>query len=118
MSLPGPTGRSRRSWWSAPAPAGWRPPASPPSAAISVTVLEAAEPGRRAGPAGRAEPAPQELIGIVDWRLSELERLGVEIRYDIWAEQDDVLALAPDVVDRRDRRAAAEPAARRAAAIW
>jgi NADPH-dependent 2,4-dienoyl-CoA reductase/sulfur reductase-like enzyme len=40
----------------------------------------------------------RELIGIVDWRLSELERLGVEIRYDIWAEKEDVLQLSPDVV--------------------
>ncbi len=40
----------------------------------------------------------RELIGIIDWRLAELERLGVEIRYDTWAEKDDVLALSPDVV--------------------
>ena len=38
------------------------------------------------------------MIGIVDWRLAELERLGVEIRYDLFAEADDVLAEAPDVV--------------------
>jgi NADPH-dependent 2,4-dienoyl-CoA reductase/sulfur reductase-like enzyme len=43
-------------------------------------------------------PRRKELIGIVDWRLAELERLGVEIRYDTWAEKDDVLSLTPDVV--------------------
>ena len=43
-------------------------------------------------------PRRRELIGIVDWRLSELDRLGVEIRYDTWAEKDDVLSLDPDVV--------------------
>ncbi|MBL8585008.1 MAG: NADH:flavin oxidoreductase [Rhizobiaceae bacterium] len=43
-------------------------------------------------------PRRRELIGIVDWRVAELERLGVEIRYDILAEADDVLSLAPDCV--------------------
>ena len=38
------------------------------------------------------------MIGIVDWRVAELEHLGVPIRYDTWAEKDDVLALEPDVV--------------------
>jgi len=40
----------------------------------------------------------REMIGIVDWRLDELERLGVLIRYDTWAERETVLALDPDVV--------------------
>ncbi|MEI4471022.1 oxidoreductase [Frigidibacter sp. MR17.24] len=40
----------------------------------------------------------REMIGIVDWRLAELERLGVEIRYNAYAEAADVTALAPDVV--------------------
>jgi N-methyl-L-proline demethylase len=64
----------------------------------SVTVLEAT--GQAGGQVRLATQSPRrkELIGIVDWRLSELERLGVEIRYDIWAEKDDVLALDPDVV--------------------
>ena len=39
-----------------------------------------------------------DLIGIVDWRASELERLGVELRLNCFAEPDDVLALAPDIV--------------------
>jgi 2,4-dienoyl-CoA reductase-like NADH-dependent reductase (Old Yellow Enzyme family)/thioredoxin reductase len=63
-----------------------------------VTVLEAAS---RAGGQVRLaafNPRRRELIGIVDWRLAELERLGAEIRYDTWAEMDDVLALGPDVV--------------------
>ena len=40
----------------------------------------------------------RDLIAIVDWRLSELDKLGVEIRYDTYAEPDDVLALSPDAV--------------------
>src|SRR5690606_19481313 len=63
-----------------------------------VTVLEAS--GQAGGQVRLAahNPRRKELIGIVDWRLAELERLGVEIRYDTWAEKDDVLALEPDVV--------------------
>ena len=63
-----------------------------------VTVLEAAD---RAG--GQVvllaqNPRRREMIGIVDWRLAELERLGVEIRYDTLAEADDVMALDPEMV--------------------
>jgi N-methyl-L-proline demethylase len=64
----------------------------------SVTVLEAASQAGGQIRLAAQSPRRKELIGIVDWRLSELERLGVEMRYDIWAEKDDVLALAPEVV--------------------
>lgn len=40
----------------------------------------------------------RELIGIIDWRVSECERLGVRFRYNCYAEAEEVLALAPDVV--------------------
>ena len=43
-------------------------------------------------------PRRREMIGIVDWRLAECARLGVEIRYDSLAEVGDVLAEKPDVV--------------------
>ena len=39
-----------------------------------------------------------ELVGIVDWRLSELERLGVTMHFNSFADRDTVLAAAPDVV--------------------
>ncbi|PZQ96589.1 MAG: N-methylproline demethylase [Cereibacter sphaeroides] len=45
-----------------------------------------------------ANPRRKEMIGIVDWRLQELARLGVEIRYNVFAEASDVLAEKPDVV--------------------
>jgi len=63
-----------------------------------VTVLEAS--GQAGGQVRLAaqNPRRKELIGIVDWRLAELERLGAEIRYETWAEADDVLALKPDAV--------------------
>jgi N-methyl-L-proline demethylase len=43
-------------------------------------------------------PRRRELVGIVDWRLAELERLGVQVRYDTVAEAEHVMALAPEVV--------------------
>ena len=63
-----------------------------------VTVMEAAAQAGGQVRLATQNPRRRELIGIVDWRLAELDRLGVEIRYDRWAEKDDVLALAPDVV--------------------
>jgi NADPH-dependent 2,4-dienoyl-CoA reductase/sulfur reductase-like enzyme len=39
-----------------------------------------------------------ELIGIIDWRVEQCERLGVEMRYNTYADTDDVLALNPDIV--------------------
>lgn len=38
------------------------------------------------------------MLGIIDWRLARCEALGVEIRYNVWAEAEDVLAEKPDVV--------------------
>jgi 2,4-dienoyl-CoA reductase-like NADH-dependent reductase (Old Yellow Enzyme family) len=43
-------------------------------------------------------PRRRELIGVVDWRLAQLERLGVALRFATYAEADDVLAENPDVV--------------------
>ena len=63
-----------------------------------VTVLEASSQAGGQVRLATQNPRRKELIGIIDWRLAELDRLGVEIRYDNWAEKDDVLALSPDVV--------------------
>ena len=40
----------------------------------------------------------RDMVGIIDWRLAQCEKLGVEIRYNNWAEADDVLSENPDVV--------------------
>jgi NADPH-dependent 2,4-dienoyl-CoA reductase/sulfur reductase-like enzyme len=43
-------------------------------------------------------PRRKDLMGIVEWRVSELARLGVDVRYDVVAEGSDVTGLDPDVV--------------------
>lgn len=40
----------------------------------------------------------RDLIGLVDWRVSELERAGVDIRTNIFAEASDIIAENPDIV--------------------
>jgi len=40
----------------------------------------------------------RDIISIVDWRVSELEHLGVAVHYNTYADGADVLALHPDVV--------------------
>lgn len=64
----------------------------------SVTVLEAMPwAGGQIRLAVR-NPRRIDLIGIVDWRVSELERLGVEVRYGTFADVALVQSLDPDVV--------------------
>ncbi len=43
-------------------------------------------------------PRRRDLLGIVEWRLSELDRLGVDVRYDTVADADVIAELYPDVV--------------------
>ncbi len=40
----------------------------------------------------------KEMKGIIDWRIAELERLGVTTKFNVWAETADVLAYRPDIV--------------------
>ncbi len=63
-----------------------------------VVVFEATE--RAGGQVLLAARAPRrrELIGIIDWRLAQLDALGVDIRYATYAGAAEVLAEAPDVV--------------------
>ena len=63
-----------------------------------VVVLEAQDqPGGQVRLIARTRRR-SDMIGIVDWRVAELERLGVEIRFNTYAGQDDVLAENPDIV--------------------
>ncbi|OCJ07103.1 N-methylproline demethylase [Rhizobium sp. AC27/96] len=64
----------------------------------TVDVLEAS--GKAGGQVNllTRNPRRKEMIGIIDWRLSELERLGVTIHYDVYAGADEVMAFEPDLV--------------------
>jgi N-methyl-L-proline demethylase len=63
-----------------------------------VLVMEAAE-----RPGGQIRLTAQstrrrEMISIIDWRMAQCEKLGVAFRFNCWAEAEEVLAEAPDVV--------------------
>ena len=63
-----------------------------------VVVLEAAEaPGGQVRLAA-ASPRRRDLMGIIDWRVSEALLAGVRIRYGVFADRDTVLEENPDVV--------------------
>ncbi len=64
----------------------------------AVTVFEAAEQAGGQVLLIARSPRRRELIGIIDWRLAELERLGVGLRTSTWATAEDVRAEGPDVV--------------------
>lgn len=64
----------------------------------SVTVLEAMPWAGGQMQLVTRNARRRDLVGIVDWRLSELERLGADIRYDTFADADLVASLSPDVV--------------------
>ncbi len=68
-----------------------------------VTVLEAAPVvGGQVNLAAR-NPRRVDLVGIVDWRLGELDRLGVELRLDTLADADMVRGIVGGgLVDRAD----------------
>ncbi|MBD0416994.1 NADH:flavin oxidoreductase [Oryzicola mucosus] len=63
-----------------------------------VVVLEAA--GQAGGQIRLTAQSPRrhEMISIIDWRLAQCDRLGVKIRYNLWADTDTILAEQPDVV--------------------
>lgn len=63
-----------------------------------VVVLEASS-----DPGGQvnllvANDRRRDLIGAVDWRVDQARRHGVEFRFGVFAQQQDVLELAPDIV--------------------
>jgi 2,4-dienoyl-CoA reductase-like NADH-dependent reductase (Old Yellow Enzyme family)/thioredoxin reductase len=62
-----------------------------------VTLFEAAD--RLGGQVLLAARAiwRKDIVGIVDWRRHELQRLGVELRLNAYAERADVLSEKPDV---------------------
>ncbi|OQP87414.1 N-methylproline demethylase [Rhizobium rhizosphaerae] len=63
-----------------------------------VVVFEAAsDPGGQIRLTAQSERR-REMIGIIDWRMSQCEKLGVTFHFNSWAEAGTILAEAPDVV--------------------
>jgi len=63
-----------------------------------VTVLEAMN-----DPGGQIRLTAQnirrkEMMGIIDWRMAQCEKLGVRFSFNTWADTETVLAHSPDVV--------------------
>ncbi|WP_241557984.1 FAD-dependent oxidoreductase [Falsirhodobacter deserti] len=63
-----------------------------------VTLMEA---GPRLGGqvlVAASAPGRQDLLGVTEWRAAELERLGVKILLDTYAEAQDIFAERPQIV--------------------
>jgi len=64
----------------------------------SVVVFEAApDPGGQIRLTAQS-PRRREMMSIIDWRMAQCTARDVEFRFNSWAEDDDVLGEAPDVV--------------------
>jgi NADPH-dependent 2,4-dienoyl-CoA reductase/sulfur reductase-like enzyme len=64
----------------------------------TVVVFEAAShPGGQIRLTAQSERR-REMTGIIDWRMSQCEKLGVVFHFNSWAEADTVLSQKPDVV--------------------
>ncbi|WP_322892436.1 MULTISPECIES: NADH:flavin oxidoreductase [unclassified Yoonia] len=63
-----------------------------------VTVFEAqSDPGGQIRLTAQ-NPRRREMIGIIDWRMSQCAARDVTFHFNTWAEADDITALTPDVV--------------------
>lgn len=63
-----------------------------------VTVFEAANQAGGQVRLTAQSPRRREMMGIIDWRMAQCEKLGVDFRFNTWAEADAVLGEVPDVV--------------------
>ena len=93
-----PRAAARPSSSSAPGPAASKRRASPPRAATRRSCWR--PPMRRAVRCAspRDWQRRREIMGIVDWRVAQCEKHGVDLRCNVYAEADDVLREKPDVV--------------------
>lgn len=63
-----------------------------------VVVLEAADNAGGQVLLASRTPRRRELVGIIDWRLTQCAQLGVDFRYNVFAEESDVTEHNPDIV--------------------
>ncbi len=91
-------GRSRKAVIVGAGPAGLEAARILAERGHKVKIFEASsQPGGQLRMATKASWR-KDITGIIDWRVSELERLGVEIIFDRLAEIQDVLSEEPEIV--------------------
>ncbi len=64
----------------------------------NVTVLEAQPHAGGQIRLTALNPRRREMMSIINWRVEQCEKLGVNFQFNVWAEAEDVTALAPEVV--------------------
>ena len=104
--------RRKRSWWSAPVPAGLEAARVAARARPSGRAVRGRRQAGRAGAAGGEAAAPardRRHRRLAAWR--RCERLGVEIRFNTYAEAPRRAGGEPGHRRHRDRRPAATPGA-------
>lgn len=94
----GPAPRSRRVVVVGAGPAGLEAARVCAVRGHDVTLLEASDThGGQVAIAARSDRR-RDLIGIVDWRLQQVRKNGVDVRFSVFADEETVLSYAPDVV--------------------
>ncbi len=64
----------------------------------SVLVLEATnDPGGQVRLTAQS-PRRREMMGIIDWRMAQCQKLGVDFKFNTWADASTVLQAEPDAV--------------------
>ncbi len=63
-----------------------------------VLLFEASgQPGGQVAIAAKVERR-KEILGIIDWRYAQLQRLSVDLRFNLFAESADIISENPDIV--------------------
>jgi NADPH-dependent 2,4-dienoyl-CoA reductase/sulfur reductase-like enzyme len=96
--IPKSTGQPRKAVVVGAGPAGLEAARVCAERGHQVVLFEAnREAGGQVQLAARVERR-QDIIGIIDWLYQQVQRLGVDTRFNCYAQANDVLAEAPDVV--------------------
>ncbi len=96
--MPAATGTARKAVVVGAGPAGLEAARVLGERGHRVVVLEANDAAGGQIRLAASSPRRRDLVGIIDWRLAECKHHDVDIRFNTYAEADDVLAEEPDLV--------------------